>query len=288
LPYFSLIVATINRMEHHLNLLSSLKEQEFKDFEIIVVDQNPHDKLKKNLLDDLKDFNLIYLHVKKSMGLSAARNYGLEHASGEIVAFPDDDCWYQPDSLEKIHRYFHQYPQYQCITGLVSDVDGSYSAGGYMYKKKRVNVSHRNAWFTSNSSAIFIKSAALKDTGKFDEKIGLGTERYISGEETDLVLRLHLKKHQIHYFSDVNIYHKRYRGSYNKAERQKGYGYGLGMGYVLRKNGYTLFGLTFYSGMHWAKGIFMLFSFRPKQAFFHYAQAWGRIRGYFEYRPRKS
>ena len=284
MPYFSLIIATINRMEHHLNLLKSLKEQYLQDFEIIIVDQNTHDDLKNTLTTDLQDFNLIYLHVKQSMGLSAARNYGLHHASGEIVAFPDDDCWYQPNSLQLVQKYFQENPETQCITGLVTDVDGSYSAGGYMLKSKQANVSHRNAWWTSNSSAVFIRKEVLNKVGLFDEAVGLGTERYISGEETDLVLRIHIHKYTIKYYSDINIYHKKYRGTYDKAERLRGYGYGLGMGYVLRKNGYTIFSLFFYSAIHWAKGTYMLLTLQLKRALFHYAQALGRLRGYFEYK----
>ncbi|MDC7218868.1 MAG: glycosyltransferase family A protein [Spirochaetales bacterium] len=283
MPYFSLIIATINRMEPHLSLLKSLKEQRYSDFEIIIVDQNPHDELKKALSEELKGLKLTYLHVKESLGLSAARNLGLTHATGEVVAFPDDDCWYRPDTLVSVFKYFKGQPELECITGLVTDVDGSYSAGGYMYKSRRVNVSHRNAWFTSNSSAIFIKKDVLEEVGDFDENIGLGTERYISGEETDLVLRIHIMGHKVRYFSNIQVYHKKYRGKYDEKERQRGYGYGLGMGYVLRKNGYTILGLSFYSAMHWAKGSYMLLTLHPRRALFHFAQAWGRIRGWFEY-----
>jgi glycosyltransferase involved in cell wall biosynthesis len=107
-PYFSLIIATLNRVEHNICLLTSLKEQTFKDFEVIIVDQNSHDNLKDGLMNDLQDFDSIYLHVKKDMGLSAARNYGLNHASGQVVAFPDDDCWYQKDSLQLVYDYLQR------------------------------------------------------------------------------------------------------------------------------------------------------------------------------------
>jgi hypothetical protein len=53
-------------------------------------------------------------------------------------------------------------------------MNGNFSAGGFMIKSKQAYVSHRNAWWTSNSSAIFIRSEILKDTGIFDENVGLG------------------------------------------------------------------------------------------------------------------
>lgn len=283
MAYFSLIIATFNRMEHHINLLKSLKEQTFRDFEIVVIDQNAHDNLKNCLTADLKDFNLVYLHVKKNMGLSAARNYGMKHASGRIIAFPDDDCWYQPRTLELVYERFSQDDSINTVTGLVTDVDGSFSAGGYMIRNKQVRVSNSNAWWTTNSSSIFIKREVLEAIGEFDENIGLGTQRYISGEETDLILRIHKLGYKVNYYPEINVFHKRYRGVYDKTERKRGYGYGLGMGYVLRKNGYGLDQLIFYSGIHWGKGTLFLLSFRARRALFHYNQAWGRIRGWFEY-----
>jgi len=285
MPYFSLIIATINRLEHHQNLLKSLKAQSFQNFEIVIVDQNPNDNLKNFLTDHLKNFNLVYLHTKEDLGLSCARNYGLKYANGKVVAFPDDDCWYQPNSLQMVYDYFEKHTQVDCITGLVTDVDGSFSAGGFMLKRKQVNVSYRNVWWTSNSSAIFLKKDVLEQIGEFDPSIGLGAERYISGEETDLVLRVHKHGHFIQYLPELNIFHKKYQGIYDKAERQKGYGYGLGMGYVLRKNEYGFFQLVFYSGIHFGKGTLMLLMFKGRRALFHYAQAVGRIRGWFEY-PR--
>ena len=40
-------------------------------------------------------------HLRSSPGLSHARNVGLAAATGEVLAFPDDDCWYSPDLLRR-------------------------------------------------------------------------------------------------------------------------------------------------------------------------------------------
>ncbi|MDC7218867.1 MAG: glycosyltransferase family 2 protein [Spirochaetales bacterium] len=287
MPYFSLIVATINRTEHHLNLIKSLKEQSFKDFEIIIVDQNSHSRLKKQLQSQLSSYNLTYLHVRHSMGLSAARNYGLKNASGQVIAFPDDDCWYQKNTLKKVKAHFDEMPTLQGVTGLVTDPSGDYSAGGFMLKKQCVQITRDNAWMTTNSSGIFLKKAPVNYVGNFDEAIGLGAPRFISGEETDLVLRICELGSPVLYDADVNVFHEAFDGSYDKKERNRRHGYGLGFGYILRKNEYTLSDLAFYSSIHFAKGAFLLLKLQPRRAWSHILQGWGRIQGYFQY-PRYS
>jgi glycosyltransferase involved in cell wall biosynthesis len=283
LPYFSLIVATLNRTEQHIKLLNSLKIQTDKDFELIIVDQNPHDLLKHQLKTELSNFNTIYLHVKKNMGLSAARNYGLKQASGLIVAFPDDDCWFPAETLSIVHRCFEENIRLHGVTGLVTDEKGSYSAGGFMLKRKSVSINKKNAWMTTNSSAIFLNRRIVNRVGNFDENIGLGAPRYISGEETDLILRICAQESTVRYDPAINIYHDVYKGKYNRDECSRRYGYGLGMGFVLRKHGYNLLHLAFYSAIHFAKGAFMLLRLEPARSWSHFSQGWGRIRGWFEY-----
>lgn len=283
MPYFSLIVATLNRLEENLLLLDSLKKQTFQDFELIIVDQNPGDEL-KDAIKKHTDFPLLtYLHPAESIGLSAARNLGIKEATGQILAFPDDDCWYQTETLQKVKIYFEKHDKLACLTGLVTAPDGRFSAGGHMLRKKSVEVNSRNVWTCSNSSAIFARRSALEQIGTFDTQVGLGTERYISGEESDLVLRIERSGQQVHYSPHIHVFHHAYQGKYKKAERQKGFGYGLGMGYILRKQGYGFFQVMYYAGIHVAKGGFMMATLRFQRGLFHWAQALGRMKGWFEY-----
>lgn len=282
MPYFSLIVATLNRLEENLLLLNSLKSQTFRDFELIIVDQNQHEDLKKAIQAHSAFPRLTYLHPAKNIGLSAARNLGIEEARGEILAFPDDDCWYRENTLQMVKEHFDQEPLLSCLTGLVTDPDGSFSAGGQMIRRKEVDVNIRNVWRCSNSSAIFAKSSVIKQIEGFDTKVGLGTKRYISGEESDLVIRIIHEGLKVYYNPAINIYHNKFRGSYDKEERKRGYGYGLGMGYTLRKNNYGFLAMLYYAGIHLGKGGVMMLTLQFRRGLFHWAQALGRIQGWFE------
>ena len=87
---FSLIIATINRSEELGLLLSSLKNQTYKNFQVIIVDQNLDNRI-VSIISDYKDF-LKIVHIKTNKkGVSNARNAGIELAEGDIITFPDDD-----------------------------------------------------------------------------------------------------------------------------------------------------------------------------------------------------
>src|SRR5262249_2604201 len=94
----SLVTCTLgDRKERLARLLQSLAPQGFRAFELIVVDQNP-----PGYIDEILQTcgaGLRIKHVRSAPGLSAARNVGLAQANGQIVGFPDDDCWYLPDTL---------------------------------------------------------------------------------------------------------------------------------------------------------------------------------------------
>ena len=73
--FFSLIVPTINRKTYLINLLSSLEKQDFKNFEVIIIDQNPQDFLKIIISKWKKKLYIIYKNVSFK-GASKARNFG--------------------------------------------------------------------------------------------------------------------------------------------------------------------------------------------------------------------
>ena len=59
-----------------------------------------------------EDFKIKYVRSDEK-GLSLNRNRGLVLMEGEIVGFPDDDCEYQPDTLEKVVAFFERKKNYR-------------------------------------------------------------------------------------------------------------------------------------------------------------------------------
>ena len=109
---FSLITVTMGDRPHLLaKLKASLDAQTYRDFELIVVNHEEHPKFKG--------------------GLSRARNFGIERASGDVLGFLDDDAWYGPDLLESVSVMLAD-PENDGVSFRVVDDYGNCSAGGWM------------------------------------------------------------------------------------------------------------------------------------------------------------
>src|SRR5262245_26705158 len=75
--------------------LGSLMAQSDRQFELIVVDQNPEDRFAA-VRDLMAEAGTVVTGLRLDRpNLSAARNRGIAVARGGIAAFPDDDCWYE-------------------------------------------------------------------------------------------------------------------------------------------------------------------------------------------------
>ncbi len=102
---FSLILATLGRDIELVSFLDSLAGQTYRDFELIMIDQNKDKKIDSIVEKFINYFPVTHIKVNFS-GLARARDFGIQFACGDIVAFPDDDCVYEIDVLEKVADEF--------------------------------------------------------------------------------------------------------------------------------------------------------------------------------------
>lgn len=252
----SLITVTMGDRPGELaRLRSSLGHQTYRNFEHIVINQREHPEFRG--------------------GLSRARNYGLTLATGDVVAFPDDDAWYGPDLLESVSVMLAD-PENDGVSFRVVDENGNCSAGGWMSAGKKT-VTKSTVWHTVVSCSFFVKR---KNAGmlRFDERLGVGSgTRFGSGEETDFVLRLIENGAKIVYDGSKCVYHPMPAG---KTSVSKGWLYGNGYGLVLRRHHYSILRLFWALGVQSARAVQALLQLRFKKAAYHIAMASGRFAGY--------
>ncbi len=108
-------VCTRERPEDLSRCLSSLAASRVRPHETIVVDNAPATAATRFVVDR---FPGVRYHCERRKGLSEARNAALDNATGEIVAFVDDDVVVPPDWLEHIHPCFDD-PKVMVATGLI-------------------------------------------------------------------------------------------------------------------------------------------------------------------------
>jgi len=219
---------TINVTDELELFLKSLKEQTYKDFELIAVDQNNDDRAYKILEKYEDDFEIKYMKSDRK-GLSLNRNRGLLVMDGEITGFPDDDCEYQPDTLEKVVKFFKENEDKRIYSCRTLERGKDYGTG--VMEKKDMEITKDNVDTTVKSITFFV-NYGKDDIVLFDENLGVGAT-FGSGEETDYVLTLLHKGYKGRYFANDIIYHPAKKGNYNDLERA--YRYALGFGALVKK-----------------------------------------------------
>ncbi len=271
---FSLILCTVNREQVVREFLGSLAAQtDAPPFELIVVDQNPDDRLLPILSDYEKLFPV--RRFRSAPGLSRARNIGLAQVTGEIIAFPDDDCTYPPGILRSVADAFGADPEMDGLSTLVTDPEGHLFGSFKTTAAQRITV--RNVWRCGVSISIFIRSKS--NCARFDETLGVGSgTRFGSGEETDFLLTLLEHGLRLEFRPGLAVHHPCFNGPW---KMRRGYLYGCGAGRVLRKHGYSVFQAFFSAGLQLVRTLQALCLLNFPRVLFHLAMAWGRLSGYF-------
>jgi glycosyltransferase involved in cell wall biosynthesis len=232
MPKFSLIIATCGRTDELHRLFASITSYGLTDCECIVVDQNPDERL-ISVLDQWRD-RLQLKHVVSSPGLSHARNVGLLNARGEILAFPDDDCWYSPRLLSKVERFFEENADYAMLSVGVRDESGTLS--GNRWVRGACNLGTANLFRTSVGFGLFVRRDRVPEFLRFDESLGVGSgTEFASGEDTDYVFRLLEKGLKGRFNREFTVYHARHDMLSGKTTEARAFSYGCGMGRVIRK-----------------------------------------------------
>ena len=104
IPLVSIIVPVYNVEKYIRRCLDSIKDQTFKDFECILIDDGSPDNCPVICDEYAKiDSRFIVIH-QKNAGVSAARNAGLDAAKGEWVCFVDSDDWVEENYLQELEN----------------------------------------------------------------------------------------------------------------------------------------------------------------------------------------
>lgn len=144
-PLVSVIIPTYNRAWALETAIDSVFSQDYKNFELIVVDDGSTDDTEAWIKKYGKSLHYIR---QPNMGVSAARNRGISAAAGPLIAFLDSDDYWYPEKLSTQVNFFNKNPDTQiCQTEEI-----------WIRNNRRVNPKKKHK---KPSGMIFIPSLAL-------------------------------------------------------------------------------------------------------------------------------
>lgn len=103
---FSIIIPFFNSEKYLVQTINSIVEQSYQDWELILVDDGSTDNslsIVRNATESLT--NRVKIYSTNNMGLSEARNFGIDRAKGEYILFVDSDDFLGEDLLVILHQY---------------------------------------------------------------------------------------------------------------------------------------------------------------------------------------
>jgi glycosyltransferase involved in cell wall biosynthesis len=180
-------VPTYKRPALLARCLSSICQQSYADFEVLVVDNARDNQDTRDVVEQLDDQRFIYLN-EPTPGVSAARNHGLQQAQGELILFVDDDDEIVPEMLETLHKFMQQ-PAQSNIDFTWCGVIKLFEESGKIIEKKEFLVSEQDLLDMTflvkigTGCGLCVRKAALLEVGGFDED-------YKLSEDRDLLIKL--------------------------------------------------------------------------------------------------
>ncbi len=280
---FSLVLATVQRVAELERMIASLAAQTYKSFELILVDQNTDDRLLPVV--ERWQNHLLLIHLRTGPGLSRARNLGLGIARGELVGFPDDDCWYREDCLKQINEWFDQNPDYSLLSTCSRDETGSEVAS--RWPRHSCVVDRRSALKTCTTFCLFMRRQNAMNVGGFDEEMGPGAQTpFQAAEDHDVALRVIAREGYGWFEKSIVVHHPRKDAA--SAPPQRAFHYGVGFGHLLRKHRYGVRVWLYHVFRALAGTVRDTLRLHFHAARFHWHSARGRFAGYtFKTDPAK-
>jgi glycosyltransferase involved in cell wall biosynthesis len=194
----SVVVPVYNGKKYLKEAIESVISQTLLPLEMILVDDGSTDDSIDSVREIKAPFPIHFFH-QVNAGQSAARNFGIKKAKGELIALLDqDDVWYT-EHLEQLIKPFHEKSRMGWVYSDVDEIDDrgfllkqgliSHNSQNLHPKKSVESIIERDL-FVLPSASLISKEAILK-AGMFDERL-FGTE------DDDLFLRIFLNgwKHE--------------------------------------------------------------------------------------------
>jgi len=213
MPKVSVIIPTHNRAESLRSAITSVLNQTFQDFEIIIIDDASKDHTRE-VITNFNDTRIKAIHNQGSKGAAGSRNIGIMNASHEYIAFLDDDDEWLPEKLKIQTCLLDNSPP---------EVGGIYT---YSFIKEKASGRVLSIWNYeikefSKENVITTSSVLLRR--ECFEKCGLFDENMPTSSDYDMWIRIS-KKYSFNIINNtlVNYYIHENSLTFNNEKKIRG------------------------------------------------------------------
>lgn len=189
----SVIVRTCGRPAILYETLVSLRKQEYKNIEIVIVEDG--EPISKKMIDEnFNDLNILYYATEKKVGRSKVGNIGMKIANGKYLNFLDDDDLFYPDHVSILANELMKTKYKVAYTTAFETSIEVKSKDPYNYKVKGIAIRHFGEFnlftlFRKNITpiqSVMFEKEVFENCGGFDQKID-------ALEDWDLWIRFAIK-----------------------------------------------------------------------------------------------
>ncbi len=185
MPVISVIIPIYNSEQHIEKCLKSVADQEYQNFEVLMIDDGSTDctaEICKHFANIDNRFKYFY---KENGGVSSARNFGLSHANGEYIAFIDSDDFVNCDYLQALANPLndHSYSIVQSGIRLIRNGTESVllppaitSISGIKYIELVLKREIQIFLFQSPTSKLYSRKLLVDSGASFNEKISISED----------------------------------------------------------------------------------------------------------------
>lgn len=204
---FSVIIPVYNRPDELSELLESLNQQTYKEFELIIVEDGSTIK-SENIVNDYQKLLDVKYFFKSNSGPGQSRNYGAERAKGDYLVFFDSDCIIPKRYFEIVNEKLSSepvdayggpdmaHPSFSAIQKSINySMTSFFTTGGIRGGMKDEKKFHPRSFNMGFSKAVYEKTK------------GFSKMRF--GEDVDMSLRIIENGFSTTLIKNAAVYHKR-------------------------------------------------------------------------------
>ena len=249
-PSVSVVIPTCADAVVLERTIASVLSTRYEPMEVLVVENRPPAASTRRVVEEVFGRGPVRYIEEPRRGASWARNAGLARASGEVIAFTDDDVVVDIDWIEVAIAAFRETPNAACVTGRILPLARGTRPQVLFHQLTTFDKGSERQVFRlpesrgvhplfpyvaghiGSGANIFIRRDVALQMGGFDPNLGPGTPA-LGGEDLDLFIRLVHAGHTIVYSPGVTLMHD---DPDDLAElRRHAYRYGVGVTAMLAK-----------------------------------------------------